>query len=146
MFKSAKFNVNKSPRSSDASSPSLTSSTEPAIAVSDTLRIVRGRRRASWIRSGRWISQPARMYTCYSGFPRWEGLDRFGRFIMNFIWRRFSQHCLVETRPDPEVEGRHISLESRAKVVPPNMQIKHLNIMDKITRDIWKKLSRSLII
>ena len=37
MFKSAKFNVNKSPRSSDASSPSLTSSTEPAIAVSDTL-------------------------------------------------------------------------------------------------------------
>ena len=33
MFKSAKFNLNKSPRSS----PSLTSSTEPAIAVSDTL-------------------------------------------------------------------------------------------------------------
>ena len=42
----------------------------------------------------------------------------------------------LRTRPNPKVESRHMSFESLAKRVPPDTQIKQLNIMNKFTRDI----------
>jgi len=48
----------------------------------------------------------------------------------------------LRTRPDPEIENRHLSYESKAAAVAPDQQQKQLTVMDKITRDTLKLITR----
>ena len=48
----------------------------------------------------------------------------------------------LRTRPNPEVESRYSTYESRASGVPQDQQTKQLNVMDKITRDVSKLIAR----
>merc|ERR1711972_1120638 len=48
----------------------------------------------------------------------------------------------LRTRPDPELENRHLSLEARANATTSDQQQKQLTVMDKITRDTLKLITR----
>jgi len=48
----------------------------------------------------------------------------------------------LRTRPDPELESRHQGYESRAAGVTQDQQSKQLTVMDKITRDTLKLITR----
>jgi len=48
----------------------------------------------------------------------------------------------LRTRPDPEIENRHQSYETRAAGVTQDQQSKQLTVMDKITRDTLKLITR----
>ena len=49
----------------------------------------------------------------------------------------------LRTRPDPDIESRYQQFEARANAVPPDQQNKHLSVMDKITKDTLKLISRN---
>jgi len=48
----------------------------------------------------------------------------------------------LRTRPDPEIESRHQGYEQRAAGVVGDTQSKQLSVMDKITRDTLKLITR----
>merc|ERR1719495_909517 len=48
----------------------------------------------------------------------------------------------LRTRPDPELENRHLSLEARANATTSDQQQKQLTVMDKITKDTLKLITR----
>merc|ERR1719370_514050 len=48
----------------------------------------------------------------------------------------------LRTRPDPEIEARHQGYEQRAAGVVGDTQSKQLSVMDKITRDTLKLITR----
>jgi len=48
----------------------------------------------------------------------------------------------LRTRPDPELENRHLSLEARANATTTDQQQKQLTVMDKITKDTLKLITR----
>lgn len=48
----------------------------------------------------------------------------------------------LRTRPDPELEARHQLYETRAAAVPLDQQGKMLTVMEKVTRDTLKLVTR----
>jgi mediator of RNA polymerase II transcription subunit 8 len=48
----------------------------------------------------------------------------------------------LRTRPDPELEARHLAHEARAAGTTQDQQGKQLTVMDKITRDTLKLVTR----
>ena len=48
----------------------------------------------------------------------------------------------LRTRPDPELELRHSSLEMRASGASQDQQTKQISVMDKITRETLKLITR----
>lgn len=48
----------------------------------------------------------------------------------------------LRTRPDPELELRHSSLEMRANSASQDQQSKQITVMDKITREMLKVIAR----
>jgi mediator of RNA polymerase II transcription subunit 8 len=48
----------------------------------------------------------------------------------------------LRTRPDPELEARHLTHEARASSTTQDQQGKQLTVMDKVTRDTLKLITR----
>jgi len=48
----------------------------------------------------------------------------------------------LRTKPDPEIESRHNGFEAKAGGVSADQQSKQLSVMDKITRDTLKLITR----
>jgi mediator of RNA polymerase II transcription subunit 8 len=48
----------------------------------------------------------------------------------------------LRTRPDPELELRHSSLEMRANSTALDQHTKQVSVMDKITRETLKLITR----
>lgn len=48
----------------------------------------------------------------------------------------------LRTKPDPEVEAKHQQYETRAASVPPDTAMKNVNVIEKITRETLKHITR----
>ena len=48
----------------------------------------------------------------------------------------------LRTRPDPDIESRHQSYEARSNAIIPDQQTKQLSVMDKITKDTLKLITK----
>ena len=48
----------------------------------------------------------------------------------------------LRTRPDPDIESRHQTYEARSNAIIPDQQTKQLSVMDKITKDTLKLITK----